>query len=148
MQLVRDVLGKKGGNVESVTRETTVLEAARRMNERRIGALCVLDGDKVVGMFTERDVLNRVVAQQLDPAATKVGDVMTAPVITCGPNAKLSNCATVMSREKIRHLPVVDETQGARKLVGILSTGDVMAMDLADKQAHIEHLHDYLHGRA
>ncbi len=148
MYLVRDCLAKKGGSVETITKDATILEAARRMNARRIGALCVVEGDKVVGMFTERDVLYRVVAAQLDPATTHVEKVMSTPVITCGPDAKLSACATAMSTEKIRHLPVIDESVPGGKLIGIISTGDVMAMDLKNKQQHIEHLHDYLHGRA
>lgn len=147
MPTARDILNQKGSRVHTIAPQTTVLEAARLMNEHRIGALCVVDaGGALVGMFTERDVLNRVVAKQLDPAGTKVVDVMTSPVITCVPEAKLVDCALAMSSKKLRHLPVVEgEDEG--KLVGMISTGDVMALEAREQQAHIEHLHDYLHGR-
>lgn len=146
MSYVKDVLAKKGSAVTTASKEETVYAAALRMNEARIGAMCVVEGDRVVGMFTERDILCRVVAVKLDPAVTKVGEVMTSPVFTCGPDAKTSDCAAVMSQRKIRHLPVVEDNENG-KLVGMISTGDLMAMDVADKQAHIEDLHHYLHGR-
>ena len=147
MPTVRRILEKKGGNVVTVTGDATVLDAARKMNESHIGALCVMEGDSIVGMFTERDILNRVVAKQLDPASTRVEQVMTKPVVTCGPDAKQRDCVAVMSNKKIRHLPVVEGDTLHGKLVGVISTGDLMATEVDQKQAHIDQLHDYLHGR-
>jgi CBS domain-containing protein len=147
MGTVRDILAKKGDRVFTITKDETVLAAAHKMNDYRIGALCVVEGDELIGMFTERDLLNRIVARERDAAKVKVGEVMSSPVITCGPTADLAHCAAVMSSQKIRHMPVVDEHADGKKLVGCLSTGDLMAMDVADKQTHIELLHDYLHGR-
>lgn len=146
MPTVQDILSKKGNVVCTITPRETVLGAARKMNAERIGAVCVVETEKLVGVFTERDVLNRVVAQQLDPATTPIADVMSAPVITCVPQAKLEDCTLAMSSKKLRHLPVVEEDESS-KLVGIISTGDIMALEAAHKQAHIEHLHEYLHGR-
>jgi len=148
MTFVRDILSRKGSDVYTVTPDMTVLDAAKMMNERRCGAVCVMIGDKLSGMFTERDVLNRVVAKQRDPATTRIKDVMTFPIVTCGPSAKVSDCAAVMSIKKIRHLPVVDGDSAEGKLVGMISTGDLMALEVAEKQQHIDELHDYLHGRA
>ena len=99
-------------------------------------------------MFTERDVLNRIVAKQLDPAATAIADVMSAPVVTCGPESTIAQCAATMSGKKIRHLPVVEGESAQSRLVGLVSTGDLMAIDVAQKQQQIDHLHDYLHGRS
>jgi CBS domain-containing protein len=147
MPTVQDVLKKKGNAVFTVTVETTVLEAARMMNNHHCGATCVVDGEKLIGMFTERDVLNRVVAQGLDPAATRIADVMSSPVVSCGPDAKVADCGAVMSARKIRHLPVLDQPGSEGKLIGMISTGDLMALEGAEKQAHIDHLHEYLHGR-
>jgi len=130
-----------------VTADTTVLEAARMMNSNHCGATSVVEGEKLIGMFTERDVLNRVVAKELDPAATRVGDVMSSPVVSCGPDAKAADCGAVMSTRKIRHIPVLDKPGSEGKLIGMISTGDLMALDGAEKQAHIDHLHEYLHGR-
>ena len=113
------------------------------MNERRIGALCVGEGETLVGVFTERDLLNRVVSGKRDPATTKVAEVMTSSVITCGPRGTIEDCATVMSHKRARHLPVVEGT----KLAGMVSTGDLTALQVAEKQALIEDLHEYLHGR-
>ncbi|MCP4593745.1 MAG: CBS domain-containing protein [bacterium] len=143
MSTIGDLLAKKGSEVATVAPETTTLEAANLMNERRIGALCVVEGERLVGVFTERDLLNRVVSGKRDPASTRVAEVMTPSVITCGPRGTIEDCAAVMSHERVRHLPVVDGT----KLVGIVSTGDVMALQVAEKQAFIEDLYDYLHGR-
>ena len=144
MSTIRDVLDEKGADVAMIGPDATVQEAACMMNQRRIGALCVMDGGELVGVFTERDVLNRVVCERRDPSATKVGSVMTTPVTTCGPKGKTANCAAIMSQQHIRHLPVVE----GGKLVGMISTGDLMAMQVADKQTHIENLYEYLHGRS
>jgi CBS domain-containing protein len=146
MPIVRDILARKGRVIHCVSPDATVLEAAERMNQHRIGALCVSEGDQLVGMFTERDVLCRVVAPRLDPARTKVREVMSHPVVTCSDSAKLEDCALAMSTRRIRHLPVVDPDGGGARLIGLISTGDLMAMEVSEKQAHIEHLHEYLHG--
>ena len=144
MPTIRDVLDKKEGTeVATIAPGASVLDAADLMNERRIGALCVVEGDALVGVFTERDILNRVVSAKLDPAATKVADVMTTPVTTCGPNGTTADCAAVMSHQRIRHLPVVE----GGKLVGMISTGDLLAAQMVEKQAHIQDLYQYLHGR-
>ena len=143
MSTISDVLAKKGTDVATISPDGSVLHAANLMNERRIGALCVVRDGNLVGVFTERDILTRVVSAQLDPATTRVADVMTSPVITCGPRGRTEDCAAVMSHERIRHLPVVD----GGKLVGIVSTGDLMALQVAESQAFIDHLYEYLHGR-
>lgn len=143
MPTIGDVLAKKGSDVASVGPDATVLDAANLMNERRIGALCVVDGETLVGVFTERDILTRVVSAKRDPARTKVEDVMTVPVTTCGPKGSTADCAAVMSHKRVRHLPVVEND----RLVGMVSTGDLMAAQVAEKQTHIEDLYQYLHGR-
>jgi CBS domain-containing protein len=142
MTTVSDILAKKGTAVASIGRDSTVLDAAHAMNERRIGALVVTEGDSVVGIFTERDVLTRVVAPQRDPATTRVAEVMTASVACCRPDTRLEECRTVMTDRRIRHLPVVDEG----RLVGIITSGDVLASEMAAKNETIEYLHAYVHG--
>lgn len=143
MSTISDVLARKGTEVATTAPDATVLDAANLMNERRIGALCVVRGVDLVGVFTERDILTRVVSARLDPATTKVADVMTSPVITCGPRGETDDCAAVMSHKRIRHLPVMD----GGKLVGMVSTGDLMALEATEKQAFIDDLYQYLHGR-
>jgi CBS domain-containing protein len=107
MPIVRDLLDRKGTTVVSVPPDTSVLDAATLMNDRGIGAVLVLDGNEPAGIFTERDVLRRVVAAQRDPATTMVGEVMTTRLISCSPDTPLSECASMMSTRRIRHLPVV-----------------------------------------
>src|SRR5262245_11098332 len=122
MGTVAEVLAKKGFEVACASAEETVFDAVETMNEHRIGAVVVVDADNhVVGMFTERDVLRRVVAAEKNPRGTKIGDVMTAEVACCRPETQLDEVRTVMARHRIRHLPVCTD-EG--RLQGIISIGD------------------------
>jgi CBS domain-containing protein len=142
MPTVRDILSRKGNLVHTVTTDATVLDAAREMNERHVGALVVTRGEKVVGIFTERDILNRVVAQQRDPAQTAVQDVMTAPIACCAPQTTRAECRAVMKNRRIRHLPVVD----GERLCGIVSIGDILEVEGAEQAETIQYLYEYMHG--
>ncbi len=142
MATVRDILAKKGSFVASIRESQTVLEAAREMNARRIGSLVVTEGDTVTGIFTERDVLTRVVAVQREPDKTPVGKVMTTPVAVCHPDTSVEECRGVMTGKRIRHIPVVENS----RLVGIVTSGDIMAQEIATHQQTIEYLHEYLYG--
>ncbi len=144
MATVRDILAKKGSFVAAVSENDSVLQAAMEMNARRVGSLVVLDADKVVGIFTERDIMTRIVAVQRDPETTPVGEVMTTPVAVCHPDTALEECRGVMTNKRIRHLPVVEHN----RLVGIVTSGDIMAQEIAAQQTTIEYLHDYLYGSA
>ena len=139
---VREILAKKPQDVASVTQDATVLDAAMAMNRRHIGAVVVTSGPNVVGIFTERDVLNRVVAEQKNAADTPVADVMTKPVACCQSDTMLSECRSVMTSKKIRHIPVVDKQQ----LVGMISIGDLLAHEVAKQQETIHYLNEYLYG--
>lgn len=141
MSNVGSILERKGRQVMCIGEEATVLEAAQRMNEHRIGALVVARGDKVVGIFTERDVLNRIVAAQRDPAKTKVADVMSTPVAVCAPSTTRDECRSVMRYRRLRHLPVVDDT----KLVGMISIGDLNDAVEADQQETIHYLYELMY---
>ncbi|MFH1108483.1 MAG: CBS domain-containing protein [Planctomycetota bacterium] len=143
MSNAQSILHKKGADVATVDRKTTVLDAAKTMNQRRIGAVVVTDGDRVVGIFTERDILNRIVAAGKDPKTTRVEEVMTSPMACCQRDTRLTECRAVMTQKRIRHLPVVEDG----KLFGIISAGDIVAGEVADQQATIEYLHEYLYGR-
>ena len=145
MPSVRDVLSSKGFKVYSTSPESTVLDAVGRMNEHKIGALVVMDGEEVVGMFTERDVLRRVVGQERSPSATTVGEVMTSEVVCCKPDADLDDVATIMTNRRVRHVPVCD---GNGQLVGMVSMGDVNAHNASNQQSTIHFLNEYIYGRA
>jgi CBS domain-containing protein len=140
MATVNDILSRKGGEVRTTTPEALVLDATRAMNQHRIGSLLVLQQGHVVGMFTERDVLTRVVAAGLDPASTRVADVMTTPVAYCTPDTSLDEARTVFTEKRIRHLPVLDGGQ----LVGIVTGGDILAHDMTSKEQTIRYLEEYI----
>lgn len=141
MATLRDLLAVKGSEVLSVPPTDTVRQVAELMNGRNVGGVAVLDGGKLVGIFTERDVLRRVVARGLDPATTKVSTVMTADVITCPPDLGVEECAALMTSKRVRHLPV--EEGGSLK--GIVTIGDLLAHQVREQQATLEHMHNYLH---
>ncbi len=143
MPKVSDLLKRKGSEVASVSESDSVLKAAHLMNDHKIGSVVVTDGEKVVGIFTERDILVRVVAAEKDSAATKVGDVMTRPVAACCPHTDLEECKSVISSKRIRHLPVVDDG----RLVGIVTSGDLLAQEAKEQAETIEYLYDYLYGK-
>jgi CBS domain-containing protein len=143
MHTIKEILGNKEQTVFRIAEDATVLEAAGIMNERRIGALVVTRGEKVVGIFTERDILNRVVAQRRDAAETVVRDVMTSPVACCTPETTRAECRTVMRNRRIRHLPVVQD----ERLVGIISIGDLIEDEEAEQQETIRYLYEYMYGQ-
>lgn len=142
MPNVQHILTRKGRGVINIDEDATALDAAKRMNDHRIGALVVTRGEKVVGIFTERDVLCRIVAPQRDPAATRVDEVMTTPVLVCSPQTTRDEVRAVMREKRVRHLPVVD----AGRLVGMVSLGDVNEAVADDQAQTIQYLHEYLYG--
>jgi len=144
MPMVQDILATKGNQVHTVAPGATALEAIKRMNQHKIGALLVMEEGQVVGIFTERDVLRRVVGMERSPADMKVADVMTADVICVGPESDLDDVATTMKEKKIRHIPVCDSDG---KLQGMISIGDVNAYHASNQQATIHFLSEYIYGR-
>ena len=140
MARVKDILARKGDIVVTIGADESVADAARLMNERGIGGLVVMDRDQMVGIFTERDVLRRVVAEKRDPAATPVREVMTSPVVTCGLDAPLEQCVELVTSKRIRHIPVLEEGQ----LCGIITSGDMLAFQVQEQQDTIEHLNRYV----
>lgn len=142
MPTVQDLLDRKGQQVVSIAIEDSVLDAAKLMNEHHIGAVVVSTDSKVVGIFTERDILNRVVAAGRDPATTLVKDVMTSPVAVCAPRTTRDECRAVMRGKRIRHLPVVQD----EKLMGIVSIGDILLEAEADHEDTIRYLYEYMMG--
>lgn len=144
MAKVGDILAVKGSHVLSVGKEATVLDAALLMNEHKVGALVVSDDGRIVGMFTERDVLRRVVGERRDPATTKVQEVMTTEVVCCTPDTSIEEARGAMKNRRIRHLPVCD---GDDRIVGMISIGDLNAHQTTTHEQTIHLLHEYLYGR-
>ncbi len=144
MNTVKSILANKGGHVWSVGPGASVLDAALLMNEHKIGALVVLEGGRLAGIFTERDVLRRVVGEARNPAATRVADVMSTELVCCTPDTTLDEAAGVMKNRRIRHLPVLD---GDGELLGLVSIGDLNARREHAREQHIHLLNEYLYGR-
>lgn len=138
--VIAKVLEHKGSSVETVTPQTTVLAAVQQMNQRKIGALLVTDRGRPVGIFTERDVLVRVVAAGLDPKTTPVNEVMTRSPVVVRSDVTVSEAMFVITQKRCRHLPVIDDTG----LIGLISIGDLTSWVVRDQQRTIEDLHDYM----
>ena len=144
MATVRDILAVKGAHVLSIGPEASVLDAALLMNEHKVGSLLVMSGGQLLGILTERDILQRVVVSRRDPAETTVQDVMTTELVCCQPHTELEEARGVLKNRRIRHLPVVDD---ARRLCGLISIGDLNAHEAHDHEWTIHVLHEYIYGR-
>lgn len=121
MGTVQNILSRKAQTIHQVPSTASVLDAARVMNDHKIGSVIVMNENRMVGILTERDILTRVVARQADPASTRVSEVMTRQVLTCRPSTKLNEARLVMRERRIRHLPVLD----GERVVGMVSIGDL-----------------------
>jgi len=144
MATVQKILDHKGTSVVTCKPSDTVLDSARLMNEHGIGGVVVVDGGNVVGIFTERDVMRRVVATKMDPAATRLLEVMTTPVISCEPTTDMDECRAIVTARRVRHLPVVKDG----KLLGVITSGDILAQQLREQQEALEYLNSWaLNGR-
>ena len=127
MQTIQDIMTR---DVQTISSQETIQRAAQLMDELNVGAIPVLDGDKLVGMITDRDITVRSVAVGQDPRSTKVTDVMSTDVRTCTPGQSVEDVLSQMGDVQIRRVPVVDEQSG--KVIGIVSLGDVATSDAAD----------------
>jgi len=142
MNKVRQLLKAKGEQVWTISKDSTVLEGLELMAEKRIGALLVLGGGQVVGIFTERDYARRVGPDRRKPEETRIEEVMTRELITVDPNQTVNDCMVLMTENHIRHLPVMDEG----RLVGIISVGDVVKDMIEELEFHVEQLKSYITG--
>lgn len=139
MKPVRSLVQDRDIVVVDVT--TTVVRAARTMSERRIGAVPVMDGDRLVGIFTERDVLSRIVAAGVDPASTMVGSVMTTDLIVAEVSETHEACLRRMQQARVRHLLVLEKG----RLTGILSMRDLLAVEIEERDQAINQLNAYVY---
>jgi CBS domain-containing protein len=145
MPTVGDIVATKGSHIHTIEAGATVLEATRRMNQHKIGALVVMQGGQIAGMFTERDVLRRVIAEERQPGDVIVSEVMTTEIVCVPPDTDLDEASGIMAKRKIRHLPVCGERG---KLLGMISIGDLNAHHASHQEQTIHFLNDYIYGRA
>ena len=142
MKLVKHLLDSKGRDIISITMGASVLDAIKLMADKAIGSLLVMDGDELKGIVTERDYARKVIIKGRSSESTEVSEIMTADLYTATSNETVNHCMSLMTKHKIRHLPVVDD--GA--LVGMISIGDLVEAIIKDQQEEIEHLEHYISG--
>ncbi len=136
------ILDRKGRNVFAVSSTSSVAAAVVEMNRHRVGSVLIIDHGRLVGIFTERDVLRRVVGVGLDPSQALVADVMTTGVITISSTASIEETMVLFTERRCRHLPVMDGGQ----LVGTISSGDITRWISEAHRAEAEHLKNYISG--
>ncbi|HHC07199.1 MAG TPA: CBS domain-containing protein [Actinobacteria bacterium] len=137
---VAGILARKGGEVVAVRPDDTVFSALEKMAEHNVGAVVVLDGDRLAGIMSERDYARKVILLDRGSKETPVADIMTTEVVTVGPATTVTECMELMTERRIRHLPVLDEG----RLVGIVSIGDVVKAVIADQRDLIDQLERYI----
>ncbi len=140
MATAEQLIAIKGATVASLPSTATVLEAAQLMNDRHIGSVLVIDRNRLVGIFTERDVLRRIVAEERSVATTTLDEVMTRKVAFAAPHTRLDEIRSLMRRKRIRHLPVLHRT----RVVGMISIGDLNKADHDGQVETIRYLEQYM----
>ena len=143
MKTVRQLLQSKIGGILSVTSGATVYEALVVMAEKHVGALLVIDGDELVGIFSERDYARKGIITGKRSHETPVRELMSAPLVTVSPEQTMDECMELMTSRRFRHLPVVDEG----KLVGTVAIGDVLMQIVTAQRSTIDQLQGYITGK-
>lgn len=136
------LLQDKGGAIFSVGPQASVLDAIREMALRHVGALLVLDGERLVGIVSERDYARKVILNNRSSKDTPVADIMSSPVVTVAPEASLDECMRTVSERRVRHLPVVED----ERVLGVLSIGDLVKAVIDEQAREIEQLQHYIAG--
>lgn len=139
---VKQVLEAKGHQVWSITSNKTVYDALEKMAEKETGALLVVDDDKLMGILTERDYARKVVLKGFSSLKIMVRDIMTTKVPYVTPENTVEECMALMTEDRCRHLPVIENNQ----LIGILSIGDLVKATIDQQKFHIHQLENYISG--
>jgi CBS domain-containing protein len=142
MKPVRELLRIKGQETWSVTPDTPVYDALKLMAEKNVGALLVLEGDKLAGILSERDYARKVILKGKASKHTPVGEIMSEQVVCVTPEQSVAECMALMTDKRFRHLPVVEDG----KLVGVISIGDVVKAIISEQKFVIEQLEHYIAG--
>jgi CBS domain-containing protein len=139
---VRDLLQHKGPGVHTIGPKATVYQALEMMADKDVGALVVVEKDRIVGMFTERDYARKVILKGKASRETPVGDLMVREVLYVSPSDKVEHCMALMTEKHLRHLPVMDKD----KLMGLVSIGDVVKSIIQHQEFTIQELERYIAG--
>ena len=141
MKTLKQVLGAKGGQVHSIRPDSKVIEALRLMADKNIGALVVLEGARLVGIFSERDYARKVILHGKSSDDVPVRDIMTAEVVTVDPERTVEEYMALVTARRVRHLPVLE----GDRLVGVISIGDLVKEVIAEQELTIQQLESYIH---
>ncbi|PYJ39116.1 MAG: histidine kinase [Verrucomicrobia bacterium] len=136
------ILNQKSGDIFSISPEATVFEAIELMDNKNVGALLVMEADRLIGMISERDYTRKVMLRGKRSRETKVAEIMSANLTVTHPREPVEKCLHLMTDKRIRHLPVLD----GDKVVGIISIGDLVKWVISCQSAAIAHLENYIHG--
>ena len=142
MTAVSQLLQAKGQDIWSIAPDASVYDAIQRMADKQVGALLVLDAQKLVGIISERDYARKVILQGKSSHTTRVSEIMTTTVFYVRPEQSLEDCMALMTSKRVRHLPVMSEG----RLLGVVSIGDLVKALLAEREIRIEQLEQYITG--
>ncbi len=142
MRTVQQLLDEKGHDIESIHPDDSVFDAIQKLASANIGSLMVIEDDRPVGIFTERDYARSVILKGKSSATTQVRDIMTTQIVYARPEQTVEECMAVMTEKRIRHLPVLRDD----KLIGVISIGDLVKSIIADQKFTIAQLEQFIHG--
>ena len=140
--LVKTILKNKGNEVYGIKPDQTVYEAIEKMSEKGIGALVVMDDEKLSGIISERDYRDKVILKGRTSKTTKVKEIMTSDVYWITPRETIEECMALMTDKKFRHLPVMEDDT----VIGVISIGDLVKQIISKQKVEIDHLKDYIGG--
>ena len=142
MTTIAQLLNTKGNQIWSVKPEATIFEALEIMSEKEIGALLVMEGEKLMGIFSERDYARNVILKGKSSKNTLVGELMTKKVFFIDSEKTINDCMAIMTIKHVRHLPIIEND----KVIGMVTIGDVVNQIISEQEFTIQHLENYITG--
>ncbi|MFA6923281.1 MAG: CBS domain-containing protein [Bacteroidales bacterium] len=142
MKTIRNILKEKGNAIYSIGPKTKIIDALKKMAEKNIGAILVIENDKILGIFSERDYARKSYQSESFSLENYVEDFMSKEIVTISQEGDIFECMSIMTKRKIRHLPVLDEN----KIIGIVSIGDIVNSIIHHQEATIKDLEKYITG--
>jgi CBS domain-containing protein len=141
MKTVKEILEAKPNKLLSIAPDATVLDALKLMADKEVGALVVLEGERLAGIFSERDYARKVILHGKASKDTLVREIMTQKVVCVRPDQSVEDCMALMTDKRVRHLPILDDT----RVIGVISIGDVVKEVISEQRFVIEQLEHYIH---
>ena len=142
MKTVADILKTRGSEIYSAAPDDSIFDAIKMMADKGVGSVIVMDGDKLVGIMTERDYARKVILEGKSSRNSSVREVMTTQVLCVSPERTVDECMALMTDKRARHLPVLDH----KRVVGVISIGDLVKAVISEQQILIDQLQNYISG--